>query len=157
VADLITHACVAVLAKAATRPKHVAIFVAGTCLPDLLGRVPAMGLTVARWSLPAIPEWSIYVWTPFHMPVGVVLSSFAGAFAFAPALRRAAFWNLLGGGMLHMAVDLVQRHFGVGYLLLFPFSTWDFELGWIGSEDTVLIVPFLLPLTLWIARRRWGR
>jgi hypothetical protein len=154
VADLVTHTCVAYLVKKVPDRPFVATFVLGTCLPDLLGRVPNMGLTLLRWHLPWIPEWLLYVWVPFHMPVGVLLFSFLGAFLFPESVRRWAFWNLVGGGMLHLAVDLLQSHIGVGYLLLFPFSLWDFELGWIGSEDTVRIVPFLVPLTLAVA---WWR
>ncbi len=155
-ADLITHTCVAYLVKAIPGRPNVATFVLGTCLPDLLGRVPGMGLTWLRWSIPAIPEWAVYVWAPLHMPAGILLSSFLLSFLFPEAGRRAVFLNLLGGGLLHIAVDLLQRHFGVGYLLFFPFSWWDFELGWIGSEDTVRIVPFLVPLTAGVAlwRRR---
>lgn len=156
-ADLITHGCSAILWKAGTGKPGVATFVAGTCAPDLLGRVPSMGLTVLRWRVEAIPEWLLYVWGPLHMPLGILLSSYALSFLFVEAGRRAAFRDLLGGGLLHVAVDLLQRHFGVGYLLLFPFSTWDFELAWIGSEDTVRIVPFLVPITAVVARWRWGR
>lgn len=166
-ADLVTHVCVAVLAKVLPGPRlsgpqaHVATFVLGTCLPDLLARVPSMGLTWLRWSVPAIPEWLIYVWAPFHMPVGMLLSSFLLAFLFPESGRRVVFLNLLGGGVLHLAVDVLQRHFGVGYLLFFPFSWWDFELGWMSSEDTVRIVPVLVPLTFaavaWRRRRDRSR
>lgn len=154
-ADLVTHTCVAVLAKVIPGRPNVATFVLGTCLPDLLSRVPSMGLTWLRWSLPAIPEWLIYVWGPLHMPVGIVLASFLGAFAFPEAGRRVVFLNLLGGGALHLLVDMLQRHLGVGYLLLFPFSWWDYEFGVIGSEDTVRIVPILLPVT--VAAVYWRR
>lgn len=155
-ADLLTHACAAVLVKAALRrPRMVATFVAGTCLPDLLGRVPPMALARARWDLPWIPEWAVYVFSPLHVPAGIAAAAYVASFAFSPEQRPGAFRNLLGGGMLHLAVDLLQRHFGVGYLLLFPFSTWDVELGLLGSEDTVLLVPFLLPLTLGIGWWKW--
>lgn len=167
-ADLITHTCVALLCKAATRgpapaaspwplPPTVATFVLGTCLPDLLGRVPSMALTTLRWSVPAIPEWTIYVWGPLHMPFGIAVASVLVAQAFRPGLRRSAALQLAGGGMVHMAVDLLQSHLGAGYLLLFPFSLWDFELGLIGSEDTVRIVPVLVPLTALICWARWRR
>lgn len=157
-ADLITHGCTAIIAKSCTRRgDHVAVFVAGTCLPDLLGRVPSMALTRIRWDVPGIPEWAVYVWGPLHMPVGVAAMAFAFSFVFGVEVRRTVFLNLLGGGLLHLAVDLVQFHFGVGYLLLFPLSMWDFELGWIGSEATVRVVPFLVPFTILIARWRWGR
>lgn len=156
-ADLITHGCVAVLWKAATGGPRVPLFVAGTCLPDLLGRVPSMALTEARWRLPLIPEWLVYVWAPLHMPVGILVGGYLASFWLPEDGRGAAFRTLVGGGLLHLAVDLLQRHFGVGYLLLFPFSLWDYELGWIGSEDTVRIVPVLLPLTVLAGWARWGR
>lgn len=156
-ADLITHTCTALLWKAASRGDRVAVFVAGTCAPDLLARVPSMGLTWLRWSVPAIPEWLVYVWGPLHMPAGVLVASYALSFLFPAEGRRQVFGDLLGGGLLHLAVDLLQHHFGVGYLLLFPFSLWDFEIGLIGSEDTVRIVPFLVPFTAWVSFRTWGR
>lgn len=156
-ADLITHTCTAIVYKALRNQPHVATFVAGTCLPDLVGRVPAMALTTLRWKWTWIPEPLIYIFNPIHLPIGIVLFS-AFVALFYPAHQRGwAFRNLLGGGILHLMVDLLQSHFGVGYLLLFPFSLWDWELGWIGSEDTVRIVPFLLPLTVGLSVWRWGR
>lgn len=165
-ADLITHSCVALLWKVASTPGRppserwrlpggVATFLLGTCLPDLLGRVPSMALTTLRWQFPAIPEWAVYLWSPFHVPLGILLGSVLVAQVFTA--RREAAWQLAWGGLLHVAVDLLQTHLGIGYLLLFPFSMWDFELGWIGSEATVLIVPVLLPLTVLACWARWWR
>lgn len=159
-ADLITHTCAALLWQSARpwtaeRRRAIPVFVAGTCLPDLLGRVPAMGLTALRWPLPWIPEPLIYLWNPLHLPTGILLSSALVSFFFPAERRAAVFRGLLGGGALHLAVDLLQSHFGVGYLLLFPFSLWDWELGWIGSEDTVRIVPVLLPVTAIVCWIRW--
>lgn len=167
-ADLITHTCAALLWKVATTPSAppqvrwrvpltVPTFVLGTCLPDLLGRVPAMALMALRWRLPEVPEWLIYLWSPFHMPLGILICSVLVAQAFLPGTRRRAAAQLAGGGLLHVAVDLLQTHLGMGYLLLFPFSMWDFELGWIGSEDTVKIVPVLLPVTVGLCWARWWR
>lgn len=156
-ADLITHACTAILWKAGSGGPRPAVFVAGTCLPDFLGRVPPMGLTVLRWELPWIPEWAVYLWGPLHMPLGIVIWAWLFGFLFPVERRPEAVAALAGGGLLHMAVDLLQHHFGVGYLLFFPFSTWDFEFGVIGSETTVLIVPGLLPLTALAAWARWRR
>jgi hypothetical protein len=155
-ADLITHTCTALLWKAGTRGDRVAVFVAGTCAPDLLSRVPSMGLTWLRWQVPSIPEWLVYIWGPLHMPAGIAAAAVLLSFLFPEQGRAEAFRNLLGGGLLHLAVDLLQHHFGVGYLLLFPFSLWDYEVGLIGSEDTVLIVPILAPFTAWVAWKRWG-
>ena len=154
-ADLVTHGCIAVLARLGQRhPAGVATFVLGTCLPDL-SRVPAMVFTRLRYDAPWIPEWLCYVWGPLHVPVGVALTSYLVALLFRDDARRSAFVNLLLGGMLHLLVDVFQFHFGQGYLLLFPVSTWDWELGWVGSEATVPLVPVLLPVTVWLARWRW--
>lgn len=156
-ADLITHACVALLWKAAVSPRRAAVFVAGTCMPDLLSRAPSMALTVLRWEIPGIPEWLVYLWGPLHMPAGIVLSAYALSFAFPAADRAETARNLAWGGLLHLGVDLLQRHWGVGYMLLFPFSLWDFEFALISTESTVLFVPVLLPATLLAAWWRWGR
>ena len=154
-ADLFTHACVAVIARLPqANHRWVATFVAGSCLPDV-ARVPSMVLTRLRWDLPQIPEWSCYVWAPLHLPIGIALESYCVSLFFPEAQRRTAFANLALGGALHLAVDLLQTHFGMGYLLFFPFSEWDFEFGWLGSEATVLIVPWLLPLTGLAAWLRW--
>jgi hypothetical protein len=134
----------------------VATFVLGTCLPDL-SRVPAMLFTRLRYDAPWIPEWLCYAWGPLHVPVGIVLVSYGVALAFRDEERRWAFANLALGGLLHLAVDIFQFHFGMGYMLLFPLSTWDWELGWVGSEATVPVVPFLLPATILLARWRWRR
>jgi hypothetical protein len=133
------------------------VFVLGTCLPDLLGRVPSMVLTELRWSWTWIPEWAIYVWAPLHMPLGIVVGGWVCAFLFPEAGRAKVCRNLVGGGLLHMLVDTLQSHYGVGYLLLFPFSSWDFEFGLIGSEDTVRIAPFLLPMTALACWLRWRK
>lgn len=176
-ADLITHVCTAVLWKAvpwpargsdraagagwtfsqAPNPGEVALFVAGVCLPDLLSRVPSMAITWIRWKVPEVPEWAIYPWGPLHMPVGIVLTGVLAGFAFPEQARGRVVRALVGGGMLHMAVDVLQRHLGVGYLLFYPFSTWDWEAGLIGSEDTVWAVPVVLPATVLAAWLRWGR
>ena len=112
-ADLFTHASIAVLARLTqSRPTWVATFVAGTCLPDI-ARVPTMVLTRARWSFPAIPEPLCYVWAPMHLPVGIGLVSFVVSLLFREAERRTAFRHLLGGGLLHLLVDLFQSHFGI--------------------------------------------
>ena len=89
--------------------------------------------------------------------IGIVLGSAMLAYLFAEAERPAAFRALVGGGLLHMALDVLQRHLGVGYLLFYPFSTWDWEAAVIGSEDTVRALPVVLPLTTAASWWRWGR
>lgn len=97
-ADLFTHASIAVLARLYQRhPRGVATFVAGTCLPDL-SRVPATLLTRLRWDFPQIPEWLCYVWAPLHLPAGIAGMSFLGACLFPEDRRKTSFINILAGG-----------------------------------------------------------
>ena len=160
-ADLVTHACVALLFKAGTRGPNVPAFMAGTFLPDLLGRLPRVLLEPVHAHVAPLPPVLLDGWEPLHLPVGMVISAWAVALFFAPGQRRAVLGALIGGMGLHLAVDLLQNHFGAGYLLFFPCSLWPFEIGWIGTEDTVFIVPFLVPLTalIWwrILRKSGGR
>jgi hypothetical protein len=116
-----------------------------------------MALTTLRWEFPWIPAWAVYLWGPLHMPAGILASAFALSFLFPEKGRSDVARNLAAGGLLHIAVDVLQHHFGVGYMLFFPFSLWDYEVGIIGSEATVLIVPVLLPITVAAGWWRWRR
>lgn len=151
--DLITHGCLAYLLKVATGGPHRTTFLAGTFLPDLLGRVPGLGLIALGGLGVPVPTWMSALWEPFHLPCGMLpLALLLTGLVRAPA-RRAVFSNLLGGMALHLGVDLLQDHMGNGYLLLFPFSTMSWELGWMGSEDSVVLAPFLLLVTLLVGWR----
>ena len=151
-ADLVTHAAIGVLLKVATSRKHAAAFVAGTMLPDLLSRVPSMIFSAARVFVD-VPELLIYGWDPLHMPAGMVVSAYAISMLFVAEQRAGVFVNLLGGMLLHIGVDLLQSHLGVGYPLLFPFSSRAFEFGIIGSEATVPLAIPLAVLAAWAWRR----
>ena len=140
-ADLVTHVGAALLFKGATRGRHAPVFVLGTVMPDVCGRVLGMGL--AR--VPDCPDLLIYGPGVVHMPLGMVALSLLFSLAFREDQRASVFGNLLAGAVLHLAIDLLQHHVGTGYPLLFPFSTWHWELGWIGSEATI---PWSLPILL---------
>jgi len=153
VADLVTHACLALLAKRGqqvvrpSQPLHLASFVAGSVLPDLLGRLPVDVLTVVQRRVGELPPILLNGWEPFHLPVGMVLTSLGLATLFRVDQRRAVFINLLGGMALHLLFDLLQDHAGAGYLLFYPLSTRPFELGLLGTESTVWWAPALAVLT----------
>ena len=97
------------------------------------------GITAWLVQEPAIPIVSLDI-------------SFDGGAVLDPAGKVGAA-NLLGGMLLHMAIDLLQSHLGVGYPLLFPFSTHAVELGLIGSEATVPLALPLAVLAVWVWRR----
>ncbi len=155
-ADLITHMATGLVFKAGTRGKYTAALVAGTVLPDLGARVPAIGFSaLAQSGVPIAPEIP-YAFEILHMPVGMLFLCLLIACFFDPLQRSAVFLNLFGGCLLHLAFDLTQDHLGVGYLLAFPLSTADFELGWMGTEATVLWAPLfaIASVVLWRWRLR---
>ncbi len=116
----------------------------GAALPDLSGRVPQMGLVLLGLDrhLPSRLLWALDV---AHTPiaqgllVGVLTQIFAD--------RREALRGMGVGVALHFGLDILQDHHGNGYYLFFPFSTFRWELGWIGSEATVHVAPWLVLLT----------
>ena len=120
-ADLITHACTALLWRAWRPRAHTPSFVAGSLLPDLLSRVPAIGLTRLHDQLGwGIPDGLIYGFSPLHLPIGMLLSSYVLALLFPAEQRRGVFRAILGGMALHLAVDLLQNHLGAGYAPVLP-------------------------------------
>ena len=152
-ADLMTHTAVAVIVKASVGWRMPAVFVAGTLLPDIASRVPAIALGYIHVHLVELPRWVLFAWEPMHQPVGMVLFAYCVSLWFTAGQRVPVFLNLLGGMALHMLLDVLQSHHGAGYMLAFPIHTVAFEFGWIGSEATV---PFAIPLCLvagWLARR----
>ena len=128
-ADLLTHMASGVAVKAITRGPYAAALIAGTVLPDLGARVPAMGLSaLAKKGAPIAPEWA-YAFEVLHMPLGMILMSFVLAGLFHPDQRRAVF-GIFSQAAACTMLDLTQSHMGVGYLLGFPLSTWDCWAGW---------------------------
>lgn len=156
-ADLVTHVASALLWKSLSGGRRTALLVVGVVLPDLAGRVPTMLATRLDGALGLrLPDALISGWGVLHMPLGFMAMCLLLSLVVVRADRVAVFKGLLAGCALHLALDLLQHHVGVGYPLVFPFSSWHFELGWIGSEATV---PWALPslavsALMWAARQR---
>jgi len=143
VADLVTHAASAVLVKSVRRDPLMPVFVAGTFLPDVCSRGPALALGWIHTHWIKLPAVATYGWEPLHQPVGMLVLAFFVSMFFEASNRRAVFANLVGGMFLHLAIDLFQDHHGVGYVLGYPFVTQGFEFALIGSEATVWAAPAL--------------
>lgn len=154
-ADLVTHLAAGLLFKGLTRGPGTAAFLVGCALPDLAARVPSMALSALRHRGLPVPEPVIYAFYVLHMPLALVALTWLVAAPFRAADRRLVWLNLLGGAALHLGLDVLQRHYGAGYMLLYPFSRWDWEAGWLGSESTALVAGplFLLGAGAWWARR----
>lgn len=158
-ADPLTHLCTALLPKALIGGRHTGAFAIGAVLPDLLSRVPSMLVERAIVAGAPLPAWSPHPFSVIHQPVGAAVTCVLLACLFREEDRRAVLGWLLGGAALHFAADVLQFHHGVGYHLWYPVSTARFELGWIGSESTVPLAPWLAALTAvaWGVRWAWDR
>ena len=156
-ADLMTHLATGLLLKAATRGRHTGLLLAGVVLPDLASRVPGLALSQLKLMGAPIPTGFIYGFSTLHMPLSMLPLCWLVALPFAAPERPRVWGQLALGCALHLGVDLLQRHWGPGYFLLFPFSHGHWELGLIGSEGTVWVAPILFPLSAAIWWLRVGR
>lgn len=159
VADLITHLASGLLPAALFAPRWMAPIAIGTVLPDATGRVPQMAFAILERSvgLP-IPDPVLWGFDVLHQPIPQVICVSIVSLAFSTDDRRTAWLGMLIGVALHFGLDVMQDHHGQGYHLCFPFHTERFELGWIGSEATVHIAPYVGALTLIaVVWRLWQR
>ena len=154
--DLVTHACSALFPRAFVRGPHTGTFLLGVVLPDLTGRVPTIALVAFQSTTGLeLPKELLYPSQVLHMPIGILLLSVIVSRVFVPEQQRAALAWLIGGGALHLALDVLQDHHGFGYMLGYPLSRETFELGCIGSEATVPWAPVFALVTLGAWGVRW--
>lgn len=148
--DLFTHFAAAGLPAAFLRERRLrALLIAGTFLPDIVSK----GL---YWVARAGEPFS----SPSHSLLGLLLLCYAAAQALHLPLRRAGFACLYGGALLHLFLDLLKENLGIGSLRPFlPFSPASVELGWIPTEDVVLLLPLDVGVLLltWLLERRLRR
>jgi len=162
VPDAVTHLCSGLLAHIPGVPagahRWAPVFVAGAVLPDILSRAPSTALGMVHSHLIPLPSLLLYCWGPLHLPSGILLYSLALTMLFPVFQRRAVLTALLAGATLHVLLDLTQRHVGLGYPLLVPFSSRDFEWGLVGSEASVPWAPWFALVTLalwgWLHRKK---
>jgi hypothetical protein len=146
--DLITHACVGYFASVLFKNKWHTPVVVGAILPDVLSRVPSMVFAFLRTHLSFIPIDLLYIWSPLHFPVGVLLSSLIFAMLWEPEKRRHFFGACLLGQISHLLIDLGQHHISGGYPLGFPVWNTPIEFGLYGTEASIWIAPILL-IAVW--------
>jgi hypothetical protein len=130
-ADLLTHVAVANLFGKATKESRVrAVFLVGTCVPDITYK----GLLLFADS----PTWLA---EPSHAPLPLLALCYGLAMLFAESFRKQAFGALYLGGLLHILIDLGKSYFGQGVILLaFPFSMERYELGLYRPEQAVYMM-----------------
>ena len=155
-ADLVTHLASALIPGALLGGPRAIWLAVGAVAPDVMTRVPGLALDLFRNAGAPIPPHIESPLGVFHMPVGIVLGAVAIMPLIHPEQRGAAARWIIAGGLLHLLVDVLQDHHGHGYILFYPFSTFSWELGWIGSEATTTWAPWLAVLTVLAWAARWG-
>lgn len=149
-ADLFTHFVAARVPGGWVRDRRLqALLVLGTFLPDIVGK----GLRFVLQSHNSSPLAT-------HSLAGVLLLSYLACLFVEEGLRRRGFAMLVGGGMIHLLVDLAKDHQGMGAVFPFlPFSAAGVELGWIHSENVIYLIPLdaAILAAAWLLERRCAR
>ncbi len=162
-ADLLTHALTTVLVGRAVRLEGVALawFLSGAFLPDFVSRAPTVLL--GRLIGPLIPpgDYSPLVFglQSLHTPFLFALVAAAAVLALPERLLRplprSRAWLLLTlGALLHIALDALQIRFSMPAPIFFPLTLWGPDIGFLGTEDSMLSWPVLIPL---VAGLEWRR
>lgn len=152
--DLVTHLAVVLIPAGLwiRRWRVAALMGVGSVLPDVVSRVPGEGLNQLRFAGAPVPDWSLMPWGVLHEPLCLCLVVTLVSLGFREQDRWIAWRALAVGAITHTLVDTMQYHYGAGYRLLFPLSFQQYELGWVGSEATVPLAPWLALVTVAI----WG-
>jgi hypothetical protein len=149
VPDLVTHLASGYLAALPfwKHERERLLLLAGTLLPDLATRP----LNILAPQAERFTE-------PLHTPVGYAVLCWLCAQAFDERRAR-AFGALFLGGLLHFALDALQRHVADGYTWLFPFSWATYSSGLFWPEQCLAWVPLwaLLIAAIELAARARAR
>lgn len=142
-----THTLVAHLAgRPATNRPLAFCFVLGSVVPDVFTR-------------PFYIIWpATYWWTmPLHTPAGIAVLCWTLAQFFAAEVRGKVLAAFIAGAMLHLLLDLFQRHVAGGYYLFFPFSMRATRAGLWWPEDSLDFLPVLIGIVVVfeVARSFW--
>ncbi len=133
---------------------RLTVFLIGSLMPDILLR--GGRLLFEHSSQKDFLE--LYL-MPLHTPFTCLVVCIALAQLFKPGIRKSACMMLYAGCLTHFILDIFQRTInGVGLTLepldsyhwLYPFSWYDFQIGFFWAENTSYALTFLIPLTGWI-------
>ena len=130
----------------------------GAVLPDAIPRVFSMTVHMVRPLNELMNMWVGLHVGFFHTPVSVVL--LAAALVVLAADRVAAARGLAFGAGLHFVLDLLQKSWGGGTSVLYPFDLrpWSLQVVWYDSSLPHLLVGgFLVYLVVLCWRSSWPR
>lgn len=156
--DLLAHALLAYAVFTALTarsdrlaPRHVPLGVVGGVIPDLskASLIIGSGRVEAVLGLP-------FSWLALHRLGALLLLAALSALFFERTERPVVFGSVLGGGLLHLALDaLVIRADGLVPPYLYPFAWWRLPSGdlYLSSELWPTLVALALAATVWLLTR----
>ena len=157
VPDLLTHMASALVVGAVLdRRRYTPGLGVGACLPDLLGRVPGYAAPYLQKVGLDLGEVLVDGSGFLHLPLGLLPATVLVAWLANRGERFSVWWPLVVGSGLHLFLDSLQIHWGVGTMWLFPISTWEWEAGVMGSESTVWYAPWFFGSSGLLWRLRHG-
>lgn len=162
-ADMLTHALTNLLVGRWTKldPAPLGWFLSGAFLPDFVSRAPT--ILLSKLVGPVLPAGDYglvaFAFSSLHTPWGFGLVAAAICLAlpdrFLRPLPRFGAWRLLMlGALLHIALDTLQIQYSMPPILFFPFTLWGLDVGFLGTEDSMLSWPVLVPLAAFVEWRR---
>ncbi len=150
--DLLTHYTAAYfLTRSSAFSRFRSLFYLGTILPDIISR-PIYIL---------VPKLAVYT-VAMHTPVFLLFLSLFLTEFFQNDIKKNARNYLFMGILLHLALDLLQKHLVGGYFWFFPFSWKTFEIGLFWPEAPLQFAPVWVLLILlteaiyYIRKRKWS-
>jgi len=136
--DLVTHLAGAYFAGKGLRiGRGLVIFSFGALLPDIVSR-------------PLHIFWprTFPVAQALHSPAVIFLICWLISLFFRVDQRKNIFLLLIGGSILHLLMDMLQKHIAGGYLWFFPFSCQGFSFGFLSPEGSLSFLPLTLLLVM---------
>ncbi len=149
--DLLTHYTAAYFfSRPSAFSRFRAVFYLGTILPDIISR-PVYIL---------FPKLAAYT-VAMHTPVFLFFLCLFLAELFQKGIKENVRNYLFMGVLLHLVLDLLQKHLVGGYFWLFPFSWKTFEIGLFWPDAPLRFAPvwiflILLSESIYYMKKREG-
>lgn len=153
--DLLTHMASGVLLGASLKQRrYTAGLVVGSCLPDIVGRIPGYGFSLLSEAGVGVGVVITSGIGFLHLPLGLLAVTVLVVQLARPGERFVAWWPLAVGCVLHLLLDAGQTHWGISTAWLYPLTDWRWEAAFYGSEATVWFAPWLFTGSVLLWRLR---
>lgn len=135
--ELVTHGIVAyAVGRLAKFQSLTLIVIGGTLLPDVIVRSASI----------FFKGKFVWLFLPLHTPFVLVILCYVVSLLYRVGERKRIFLASTLGVIIHLVLDSLQKHYGLGYLWLFPFSWQKFEFGVFWPEESMFVIPIMIAI-----------